>query len=186
MNRLVDDIAADWAIRRDAGPLDTAAEAELAAWLAEDERRAGALLRAEAMLALATRATALPSGLGESVGVSGALERRDAPGSQRFGRRAMLAGGAGAMAASILGVFFMGRTGGVEIDTAVGEVRRVPLADGSTAAINTDSRLRVAIDDASRRIEIARGEAFFEVAHDKARPFVVAAGKVRVRAPRCS
>lgn len=179
MNRLVDDIAADWAIRRDAGEIDAAAQAELDAWLAEDERRAGALLRAEAMLALATRATALPAAAG-----AGGREGRPpaAPASKPLGRRLFLGGGASALAASIAGVVYFGRSGGVEIDTAVGEVRRVPLADGSTAAINTDSRVRVAINDKARHIELAKGEAFFEVAHDKARPFVVAAGKVRVRA----
>lgn len=192
MNRLVDDIAADWAIRRDAGPLGAAAEAELDAWLAEDERRAGALLRAEAMLALATRASALPVAGGAEGAAPDAFAEADAQCDQpsrllprrssSFNRRLFLGGGAGALAASVAAVLFFSRAGGVEIETAVGEVRRVPLADGSTAAINTDSRLRIAIDDKARRIEIAQGEAFFEVAHDKARPFTVAAGRVRVRA----
>jgi transmembrane sensor len=184
MNRLVDDIAADWAIRLDAGELDASAQAELDGWLAEDERRAGALLRAEAMLALATRATALPTASGLQARVTADAAERPANAwlAQPLRRRMLLGGGAGALAASIAGVLFLGRASGVVIDTAVGEVRRVPLTDGSIAAINTDSRLRVAIDDKARRIEIAQGEAFFEVAHDKARPFTVAAGRVRVRA----
>jgi transmembrane sensor len=204
MNRPVDDIAADWAIRRDAGVLDAATEAELDAWIAEDPRRAGALLRAEAMLALATRATGLPAASGAISGAARegeSVERATALGddddymasgvprrgadrwlARPLGRRLLLGGGAGALAASAAGILLLGRAGGVEIETAIGEVRRVPLADGSTAALNTDSRLRVAIDDKARRIEIAQGEAFFEVAHDKERPFTVAAGRVRVRA----
>jgi len=46
-----EDAAALWAIRRDAAELDAAAQSELDAWLAVDERHAGALLRAEAALA---------------------------------------------------------------------------------------------------------------------------------------
>jgi len=186
MNRLVDDIAADWAIRRDAGALDAAEAVELDAWLAEDPRRAGALLRAEAMLALATRAIGLPGASAPDNGTGREHEtpaqRSDRWMARPFGRRLLLGGGAGALAASVAGVLFLGPASGVEIETAIGEVRRVPLADGSTAAINTDSRLRVAINDKFRRIELDQGEAFFEVAHDKARPFTVAAGRVRVRA----
>ncbi|HEY8616072.1 FecR family protein [Phenylobacterium sp.] len=66
--------------------------------------------------------------------------------------------------------------------TGVGEQRLVRLADGSRLHLNTDSQARVAFDRGTRRLVLLRGEAFFDVAHDAARPFVVEAGDARVRA----
>lgn len=66
--------------------------------------------------------------------------------------------------------------------TGVGEQRRVVLADGSRVRLNTDSAVRVRFADTQRRLELVRGEAFFEVAHDAARPFTVSAGDARIRA----
>jgi transmembrane sensor len=56
----------------------------------------------------------------------------------------------------------------------------VPLQDGSQVTLNTGSRLRVELTDSERRVELQQGEAFFEVAHDRARPFIVAAGSRRI------
>ncbi|GGF58265.1 iron dicitrate transporter FecR [Azorhizobium oxalatiphilum] len=58
--------------------------------------------------------------------------------------------------------------------TAVGEVRRVTLADGSIVDLNTDSAITVHYTAARRRVELLRGEAFFSVAKNPDRPFVVA------------
>ena len=56
----------------------------------------------------------------------------------------------------------------------------VPLADGSHVTLNTDSRIRVALEAKERRVDLDRGEAFFDVAKDPARPFIVQAGDKRV------
>jgi transmembrane sensor len=66
-------------------------------------------------------------------------------------------------------------------DTGVGEIRQVPLSDGSVVAINTQSEVDVAMHDDLREITLKRGEAWFKVAHDTQRPFVVSAGRIRVR-----
>ena len=65
-------------------------------------------------------------------------------------------------------------------ETAAGQVRNVALADGSTVALNGASRIRVKIGGARREVTLERGEALFDVQHDKTRPFVVAAGDGRV------
>ena len=62
----------------------------------------------------------------------------------------------------------------------VGSVTSVPITDGSTVTLNTNSRIRVAVSDHERRVELNRGEAFFEVAKDPTRPFVVVVGNRRV------
>jgi transmembrane sensor len=93
----------------------------------------------------------------------------------------VLAGGGAALAASLLGgVLWL--SSGTNYRTDVGEIRRVPLADGSTVTINTASDLDVKLRKRSRDIALAAGEAWFQVAKDPHRPFVVEAGDVRVRA----
>jgi transmembrane sensor len=67
-------------------------------------------------------------------------------------------------------------------ETRVGEQRLVVLKDGSRVRLNTNSRLIVRFRRDERRVVLARGEAFFEAAHDAARPFVVEADGARVRA----
>jgi transmembrane sensor len=176
-----EDAAALWAIRRDAAELDAAARSELEAWLAVDERHAGALLRAEAALAYLDRGRALGGKIADEE------QRQSEPPAAahgvrpRFGRRGILAASAGAIAAAFTGYTILGRQPDT-ITTALGEVRRVPLADGSIASVNTASRIAFAVRDARREVSLEDGEAWFQVAHDEKKPFVVAAGQVRVQA----
>jgi len=64
----------------------------------------------------------------------------------------------------------------------VGEQRVVQLADKSRIWLNSDTRLRVRLDDQQRQVELIRGEALFEVAEDASRPFRVLVGGHRVTA----
>ncbi len=57
--------------------------------------------------------------------------------------------------------------------TKVGEQRLVVLEDGSRMLLNTDTRLRVDFASTQRTVDVSSGEAFFEVAKDARRPFVV-------------
>jgi transmembrane sensor len=58
--------------------------------------------------------------------------------------------------------------------TEVGQTSRMRLADGSTVTLDTDSELRVwRRRSGDRRLELVRGRAFFDVAKDPSRPFVV-------------
>lgn len=61
-------------------------------------------------------------------------------------------------------------------------VRRMDLPDGSVAELNGDSRIEVNFSDAVRQVKLLKGEALFSVAKNPARPFVVSAGPVSVRA----
>ena len=65
--------------------------------------------------------------------------------------------------------------------TAVGKQQTVSLADGSTVQLNTNALLQVHFTRAARDLKLLRGEAFFEVAHDRNRPFTVStpAGSVQ-------
>jgi len=160
--------AARWVWRRDRDGRTPELEAGLEAWLAGDVRRHGALLKAEAVWTLLERARETPT----SPVVRPA---------RSTSRRAWLAGAGVALAASMAGV-------GVLVlredrfSTRVGEVRRVPLKDGSTVAVNTASEVDVAFRREQRTVRLRTGEAWFQVARDVQRPFVVEAGAVRVRA----
>lgn len=163
--------AAEWALRH---PLDRDEQAQLDAWLARDERHGGALLRAMAGLCAIDTALATE-------------DHADAPVDVEIPRRAtrrwLLGGGLGLAAASAASVVFTWpRLIGQHITTARGEIRRLPLADGSIATINSDSDLRIVLDNDSRRIDLERGQAWFQVAKDSARPFVVDGGIAQARA----
>ncbi len=62
------------------------------------------------------------------------------------------------------------------------ELERRILADGSAVELNRGAVVTVAFTAAERRATLVRGEALFTVAKDSARPFVVRAGGVDVRA----
>jgi transmembrane sensor len=66
--------------------------------------------------------------------------------------------------------------------TPVGGLGVVHLIDGSQVTLNTNTTLHVVMTKEQRRIDLEKGEAFFVVAHDSARPFVVYAGNKRVMA----
>ena len=66
--------------------------------------------------------------------------------------------------------------------TAPGQLRTVELSDGSRILLNSDSALSVDFDGSQRRIRLYGGEAFFEVAADSERPFIVESGRGRIRA----
>ncbi|MEJ1962145.1 MAG: FecR family protein [Gammaproteobacteria bacterium] len=66
--------------------------------------------------------------------------------------------------------------------TNVGEQRVVPLADGSIVTLNTSTEIRLHYSKGTRRVELVRGQANFDVAKDPNRPFIVSAGGGEVRA----
>lgn len=182
MYETIDDSAEGWAIRIDSGPLLPEEAAALETWLAEEPRRKGALLRAEAALAYLDRARAL--GAVDEIATDKVLGPYADNIAGVFTRRRFMIGSvaSGAVAAGLGGLLLVLGAGEQRIDTALGEIRRVPLADGSVAAVNTTSRLGVVMRPERRVVKLEDGEAWFQVAHDTSRPFVVEAGDIRVRA----
>ena len=66
--------------------------------------------------------------------------------------------------------------------TTVDGYERVALADSSIVELNSASEINVNFSPAERRVRLVRGEAHFTVAKNPARPFLVEAGSVAVRA----
>lgn len=64
--------------------------------------------------------------------------------------------------------------------TTIGGGETITLADGTLIQLNTDTTLRTRFDAKRREVILDKGEAFFQVTHDKARPFTVMAAGHRV------
>lgn len=169
----IDAAAADWAARVDRGLSPDEAQA-LEAWLTGDARRLGAYGRLRAVSAWTERAAALGPTY-DPVQFAGAA----APSRRRL---LQIGGGlaAGVATALVGGAVWVSQ--GERYKTARGEMRVVPLADGSVITLNTNSRIALAFTEDRRLVRLIEGEALFDVAKDAARPFFVEAGKVRVRA----
>ncbi len=169
----IDAAAAAWAARVDRGPLSDEDQSALEAWAGADPRRAGAYAKALAVSVRLDRARGL--------GTDFAPSRH--PVAQAVDRRRLLATGGILAAAAVVGAVGYGANSlRGRVTTAKGDIRRAPLADGSAVTLNTDTAIRSAFSDKIRRVDLLRGEALFDVAKDPARPFVVVAGDVRVRA----
>jgi transmembrane sensor len=68
------------------------------------------------------------------------------------------------------------------VETAAGGTQKVTLADGSAIDVSGKSALRATLTRHARDITLERGEAFFRVAKDPARPFTVRAGATVITA----
>ncbi len=169
-SRAVDDAAAVWAGRIDRGPLSAADDAALAAWLSSDPRRLGALARAQALYDRSDAARAL--------GPEFDPAPFKAKPAIRPSRRNLIGWGGGAIAAGLVagvGALTVSSYASRAYASQRGEVRLIPLDDGSAITLNTDSKIRVR----RRAVELLRGEALFEVASSE-RPFVVSADALSV------
>jgi transmembrane sensor len=196
-HRQIEDQAAAWLAQRDSGEWTAADAARLSAWLQAATANRVAYLRLEAAWEEARRLQALGAGLprssippvawrtpffleheGEGLSASAGVEARCEAGSVRRWLRYGLA--ASVLFAAALGAYVYFRTPANQYSTPVGEVALVPLRDGSNITLNTASIVRVDLTPQERRIDLERGEAFFVVAKDPNRPFVVQAGSKRV------
>jgi transmembrane sensor len=68
------------------------------------------------------------------------------------------------------------------VETRAGENRDVSLGDGSVVSVGARSVLWATLSRDAREVTLERGEAFFQVAKDSARPFTVTIGDMTVAA----
>lgn len=202
-HRQIEEHAARLLAKRDSGAWTQADQAQLESWMGETTAHRVAVLRLEAAWDEARRLKAVAAGLRPgTVPPPGAWRRgpffgRDhhrvrrlltsvsfrRPGApDRRWRVRTLPAAAAILLAMIGGCFILltavwhrGR-----YTTSVGQVASVRLPDGSTMTLNTDSEARIKYSQVERRVDLARGEAFFDDIKDPRRPFVVYAGDKRV------
>ncbi|MDB5576377.1 MAG: Fe2+-dicitrate sensor, rane component [Bradyrhizobium sp.] len=196
--------AAHWLVLHDAGTLSASEEAEFAAWHddpshADAYRRAGSAmaifgadagsdpnLRALRQAALEAAPAprwhyyAIAASLLVAISLSAAtlfLLRPDG----------MVGNGPGARSSTVIAATATPGSseavaGSTEYSTGIGERRVVRLADGTSVTLNTHSKLTVAFTANRRIVRLARGQALFEVAHDRSRPFIVEAADRQITA----
>lgn len=169
--------AARWRVRRDRGDWSEDDQRALTAWLNASTAHRVAWLRMEYGWRRSHRLAALrlpmpQSSIGETHDTRRACHR--------------YATGVMALAATLVavavGTWIVWQDIGAvhHYETEIGGHRVVPLRDGSRLELNTDTRLSAEIDDRARTVWLDQGEAYFEVAHDASRPFVIHAGKHRI------
>jgi transmembrane sensor len=180
--------AAHWLIRLE-GDSSPETRAEFDAWRAADPRHQAAFIRLENTWSRADilkRLKPLDGAVDEQV-IDKFGERTplfDAPKPRARRRTPLLALAASLLIVAVGGAvwFLVARSGWEVHQTEFGGFQRVVLADGSTAMLNTDSRIRARMGSGRREIVLEKGEALFTVAHDVRRPFDVTAGDTVVRA----
>jgi transmembrane sensor len=165
-------LAAAWLAREDRG-LAADEAAGLEHWLDASTLNRVAYLRLKANWRRADRLSALKSPAAPSIGPAGLMARP----------RLLWA-----IAATLLLLLLAGASGWLlwpgrseqVFATAIGKMQSVRLADGSRMELNTNTRVRTDVTAARRVVTLDSGEAYFDVVHDAARPFVVYAGNRRI------
>jgi len=162
--------AADWLQRRHFWNWSDADQVALDAWLGQSPAHLVAYLRLEAALSRTDRLAALRFASG------------DAPELRKPGWPIL----AGIAAALILvatlgaGAFYFLQPGERTYATSVGGRELVTFEDGSKIELNTSTILRASMTTKERLVWLDKGEAYFQVKHDAAHPFVVMVGDRRV------
>ena len=203
-SREIEHTAAAWLARRDAGGWRARDQQLLDAWLDEAVAHQVAFLRLDAAWRQSGRLQALGAGMTDSVvpargswthpphgdddvsmAARGNARPRPARNSRSEPRHRLLRLFAAAAMLALVVSLALGWRHYTAVDqaayqTAIGGLREVPLADGSIVTLSSDSHMVVTLSHGERHIDLQRGEAFFAVAKDHARPFVVSAGGRRV------
>lgn len=190
--------AIDWLAREDEGCLTPEEQAQLQAWLDADPDRPALYERVRGAVGAPNRYSAHPQMMEMRSAALAAL-------GQRPRRSAWVAAAAAAVAFVVLGTGWAAlwpdtnpnvsrleqaaapltpalNPNAAIYRTAVGERTSVKLPDGSVAILNTDSVVKVAYTGRERGVRLVRGQALFQVAHNKRAPFQVYAGDRRITA----
>lgn len=168
--------AARWVARRDSG-LSATERCELQNWIDADPRHRAALSFYDSTWS----ALARPA----HAGAGGELQRQLGLLAAQRGRRRIAACGALMLFLGI-GVAMWNRPRPAPESLAPTAAVLIPahqtLPDGSLAQLRGDARISVDYTTSLRRVSLKRGEAYFSVRKDPARPFVVSVAGVEVRA----
>ncbi len=170
--------AAHWYARR-ARELSTAEQAEFSAWLASDPANRRAYDEVEAMLSRLSRLESHPEMAALRADAARLAQRQGQGQGQGRRRAAQMALGIAGLAvaacfAASIGLWNLSAERST-LQAGPGELKQATLSDGTRAWLGSDTRLEVAYTRGQRSVAVTRGEAFFDVAKNKHRPFVVTA-----------
>lgn len=176
----IDQQASDWVVLRSDRELTDEEERAFDAWLAADPRHHRAwreLSSIWATLPALNDLSELVSPIEEEPEVASGGNRWPS----RFSKRSVAV--LGAIAAVFVGLFLVPSmlAGPEQYETALSQTQLLTLRDGSQVTLGPHSKLTVNFAAGERRVALVQGEAFFEVTHDKTRPFLVEAGGATTR-----
>ena len=172
----IDEEAAAWIWRMESGAVSGADPEEFEAWLRQDPRHR----RAVDELSKVWEAL---DGLTEAQRGTPATPGTDPHAAVLHRRPLWFAAAAAALVAAVGATLWLNKGSETQVvATAVGQHRNVVLADGTLVSLNTNTIVETNIGRRSRDIFLRKGEAHFEVAPDRSRPFLVYAGDAVVRA----
>jgi transmembrane sensor len=165
--------ASAWIEQRDRAGWDAQAQSQLDAWLNEALAHRIAFWRLEAAWGRTERLAALrPAELRRA---STAITDRSPRNTLKF------AAGLGAFA--IVGAataFYLSAPNYQTYATTFGGREVLTLRDGSVIELNASTVIRLSDTAKERRVALEKGEAFFNIQHDAAHPFVVTVGTHRI------
>jgi transmembrane sensor len=164
----IDAEAAVWVIDLHSPDRDEQLESRVRRWIADDPRHAAAFEQATDDWRRNGNIPWFP------------LQRvpESTPGRRRMRTTGAALAGMAALCAALACTLYFLRDD--TLATGPSEQRIVDLSDGSQVTLNANSRVVVQFDEGVRKITLKRGEALFDVAKDRARPFVVIAGDRKV------
>jgi transmembrane sensor len=173
----IDEEAAAWIWRMESGSASSVDPEEFEAWLRQDPRHRRAV-------------DELSKVWGALDGLAGSQRRAETlspltatePRPAALHRRPLWFAAAGLVTAVAAAIWFGKGSETQVLATAVGQHRDAALADGTIVSLNTNTIVETNIGRRSREIYLHKGEAHFEVAPDRSRPFLVHAGDAVVRA----
>jgi transmembrane sensor len=168
----VEERAAQWLERRACEDWTEAHASELEAWLTETPAHAVAFMRLEATWNRTTRLAALQQPMRHPTKTSGQSAR--VPVLKIAA--AVVVTAAVCIGGSLLALNQEKQT----FATTIGGREALALGDGSKIELNTDTVLRMAQGSGQRKVWLDKGEAYFDIKHDAAHPFVVMVGSHRV------
>lgn len=188
----VEEQAAAWLVKRDSGRWSEVDQQALDQWLDASTAHTVAFIRLEAAWQRTGQLQALGAGTPRGVVPSpddwqlsavfkppNAVSDTSLRGPSRSFPFARWAMAATVLLAVVVSVWYV-RWSAPSYSTPLGGVASVPMTDGSTITLNTDSEIRVALDQHQRHVRLDQGEAFFQVAKDPGRPFIVGVDGTRV------
>lgn len=170
----IEDIAATWLVRQSDG-LTADERTQLDAWLDASPKHRTAFWRLEYSWEQAERLVALraPDTLDATI-----AEAQAAPAPRPLPRALprWAIGLAATLAVALLAASVIMWPRPALYSTDTGQRQLVSLTDGSRVELNTATRMRASISSEDREAWLDKGEAYFEVAHDPSRPFIVHMG----------
>ncbi|MCX6942208.1 MAG: FecR domain-containing protein [Verrucomicrobia bacterium] len=177
----IEEVASDWLTQRAEG-FSSAQKRDFERWCRADPRHAAAVARLEAACALLEKMPLVRAELQPVVEFP--VKPRSIAPVKRFPLLRVVFAMAAALALAAFGWWQWAdpQPAAQLYATSTGGYERVVLADGSVVELNANSEVRVELLPNARRVALVQGEAHFTVAHDIARPFIVSAHGVAVRA----